>query len=71
MRRLCFVDCWERKEVTHTMPTGDLFYSAHPPLGSDPDPTAGSRNNPIEIYTLQAKFYMANGGKRRKTKRSG
>lgn len=61
VRRLCFVEHWERKEITHPLPTGDLFYSAQPPLGSDPDPTAGSRNNPIEIYALQAKFYMAKG----------
>ena len=57
--------CWllgKKGNPSHpTLPTGDLFYSAQPPLGSDPDPTAGSRNNPIEISALQAKFYMAKG----------
>lgn len=56
VRRGSFSECWERKS-----PTPSPFCPAHPPLWSNPEPTTGSRNSPIEIYTPQAKFYMAKG----------
>lgn len=56
VRRGSFGECWERKS-----PTPSPFCPAHPPLGSNPEPTTGSRNSPIKIYTSQAKFYMAKG----------
>jgi len=63
VRRLCFVDCWERKEIPHTLPypLGTCSILLSLPLGLIQTPLQAVEITPLRSLLFKPSFIWQRG----------